>query len=170
MVDARAAADALIDGFGRTTDEIARRLGPSPRRPRVLLPEWLDPPFCSGHWNPEIIERAGGREVVGKAGEASRRITWDEVADARPEVVILSLCGFTVDRAEAELRAFADRPEWRSLAAGCDGRIALVDGSAYFSRPGPRLETSLRIAGAVTVVAIVALNGALIVLTAIGAV
>jgi iron complex transport system substrate-binding protein len=114
-----------------------------------LLLEWLDPPFCSGHWNPEIIERAGGREVVGKAGEASRRITWDEIAEARPEVVILSLCGFSVDRAEQERNAFAGRPEWRALRVACGDRIAVVDGSAYFSRPGPRLETSLRIAAAV---------------------
>lgn len=149
LVEARAAAEALIDGYGRTTAAIADRLGPSPRRPRVLLLEWLDPPFCSGHWNPEIIERAGGREVGGKAGEASRRISWDEVAESRPEVVILSLCGFTVDRAEQELKAFAGRPEWQALRDGCGDRIAVVDGSAYFSRPGPRLETSLRIAAAV---------------------
>ena len=149
LLDARAAAESLIEGYGRTTDEIARRLGPSSRRPRVLLLEWLDPPFCSGHWNPEIIERAGGREVVGRPGEASRRIAWDDVAEARPEVVVLSLCGFTVDRAEQELKAFADRPEWRALRDVCGDRIAVVDGSAYFSRPGPRLETSLRIAGAV---------------------
>ncbi|MDR3620280.1 MAG: cobalamin-binding protein [Paludisphaera borealis] len=148
LIAERAAGDSLIAGYQRTADAITRRLGPSPRRPRVLLLEWLDPPFCSGHWNPEIIGHAGGEEVVGRAGEASRRITWDEVAEARPEVVILSLCGFTVERAEHELQAFADRPEWRSLIDGCD-RLALVDGSAYFSRPGPRLETSLRIAGAV---------------------
>jgi iron complex transport system substrate-binding protein len=149
LVDAGLNADALIADYRGTHDAIAGRLGPSPRRPRVLLLEWLDPPFCSGHWNPEIIAHAGGAEVVGRSGEASRRITWNEVAESRPEVVILSLCGFTVERAEQEWKAFVDRPEANILKSACVERMAIVDGSAFFSRPGPRLETSLRIAAAV---------------------
>jgi iron complex transport system substrate-binding protein len=148
LLGERPAAESLIDRYTNTAEAIARRLGPSPPRPRVLLLEWLDPPFCSGHWNPEIVAHAGGTEVVGRSGEASRRIGWDRVAEARPEVIILSLCGFPVDRAECELAAVADRPEWRDLEAVRSGRVAIVDGSAYFSRPGPRLETSLRIAAA----------------------
>ena len=106
------------------------------RRPRVLLLEWLDPPYCSGHWNPEIIERAGGIEVLGKAGMKSRRATWDEVAASRPDVIIVSPCGFDLDRTTAELEALAARTRveraWRRSKAG---RVAVVDGSAYFSRP-----------------------------------
>ena len=147
LLGARAAAEAMIAGFEATAAEIARR-----RRgrqvPRVVLLEWLDPPYVAGHWNPELIALAGGREALGGAGMSSRRAGWEEVVAAAPEVVLLSPCGFGLERGEAELGGVARRPEWRALPAVRDGRVALVDGSAYFSRPGPRLEVSLRIAAA----------------------
>ena len=152
LLDERAEARSLIAGFNLTAGEISRRRkaadsgATSPRR--VLLLEWLDPPFCSGHWNPEIIDRAGGVEVIGQAGAPSRRLTWKQVAAARPEVVIVAPCGFKLERVELELRAIEHRPEWRDLPATRQGAVVLADGSAYFSRPGPRLETSLRIAAA----------------------
>ncbi len=151
LLDSKEAARAIIDGFQITTEEIARRIGREPSQkfpPRVLLLEWLDPPFCSGHWNPELVERAGGMEVIGKTGERSRRISWPDVAAGAPSVVILSLCGFTLDRAEHELGSLRHVPEWQLLIGKAEASIVLVDGSAFFSRPGPRLETSLRIASA----------------------
>jgi iron complex transport system substrate-binding protein len=114
----------------------------------VLLLEWLNPLFSCGHWNPDIIERAGGVEVIGQAGLSSRRLTWKQVAAGRPEVVIVAPCGFNLERAELELRAIEDRPEWRDLPAVRNGGVVIADGSALFSRPGPRLETSLRVAAA----------------------
>ena len=147
LLDCRAEAESIIAGFKLTAGEIARRRkGASPRR--VLLLEWLDPPFGCGHWNPELIERAGGTEVIGRPGGPSRRITWMQVAASRPEVVIAAPCGFTLDRAELDARAVELRPEWRELPAVREGGVVLVDGSSFFSRPGPRLETSLRIAAA----------------------
>lgn len=147
LLDARPRADALRTAFDDLAELIVERVGDR-RRPRVALLEWLDPPFSSGHWNPEIVALAGGVEVVARAGERSRRIAWADVAAAEPDVVLLSPCGFTLDRAEAELAALRDRPEWRALGAVRAGRVALVDGSAYFSRPGPRLKESLAIASA----------------------
>jgi len=147
LLDARVEADAMVARFLATADEIAGRVGARPR-PRVLILEWVDPPFASGHWNPEIVALAGGREVIGRAGERSRRLGWDEVRRADPEVILIAACGFTADRTEVELASLSDRPEWRDLRAVRDGRVAVTDGSAYFSRPGPRLETSLRIAAA----------------------
>ena len=147
-------AEMLVAKFEATVREIARRSaalrnsGSTSQPPRVLLLEWLDPPFCSGHWNPDIFELAGGIDPIGRSGEKSHRITWDDVAASRPEVIIVAPCGFTLDRAESELDELGDRPEWSNLAAVRNGRVAVVDGSAYFSRPGPRLETSLRIAAA----------------------
>jgi iron complex transport system substrate-binding protein len=147
-------AETLFAKFEATAREIARRQpalrnsGPTTEPPRVLLLEWLDPPFCSGHWNPEIFRLAGGIDPIGRSGEKSRRITWDEVAASRPDVIVVSPCGFALDRGESELDELGDRPEWFNLAAVRNGRVAVVDGSAYFSRPGPRLETSLRIAAA----------------------
>ena len=91
---------------------------------------------------------AGGREVIGRAGEPSRRLDWAEVEQADPEVILISACGFSMDRTEEDLGLLLDRREWQDLRAVRDGRVALTDGSAYFSRPGPRLETSLRIAAA----------------------
>lgn len=119
---------------------------PVPRR--VLLLEWLDPPFTCGHWNPELIQRAGGVEVLGRSGIPSRRVSWKQIPESSPEVVIVAPCGLTLARAEAELRAIVDRPEWQDLPAVRLGYVYLADGSAYFSRPGPRLLTSLRIAAA----------------------
>lgn len=147
MLDARAEGEALRTAFDDLAELIVERVGDRPR-PRVALLEWLDPPFSSGHWNPEIIALAGGVEVVGRAGERSRRIDWDVVAEAEPDVILLSPCGFTLDRAREELPALIARPGWRSLEAVRAGRVALVDGSAYFSRPGPRLKESLAIAAA----------------------
>ncbi len=147
LLDARPAAEALINRFLRTGDEIARRTE-GEAIPRTLILEWVDPPFSSGHWNPEVVALAGGREVIGRAGEPSARITWSDIAEADPEAILISACGFSIDRTEAELATLADRPEWQNLRAVRDGRVALTDGSAYFSRPGPRLEISLRIASA----------------------
>jgi iron complex transport system substrate-binding protein len=151
LLDNQSKADSLVVGFQLTAAEIARRhktaAGQS-SAPRVLLLEWLNPPFCCGHWNPEIIECAGGVEVLGQAGVPARRLTWKEVAASRPEVVIVAPCGFKLERAETELRAIENRVEWLDLPAVHSGRVVLVDGSAYFSRPSPRLEASLRIAAA----------------------
>ncbi len=147
LVDAREAAEALITAFEATAAEIASRRRGRPDR-RVLVLEWLDPPFSSGHWNPEIIRLAGGSETIGRAGERSRRLSWDEVASARPEVLLLSPCGFTLERTDAEWSELARAPGWRDLPAVRNGEVVMVDGSAYFSRPGPRLEASLRIAAA----------------------
>jgi iron complex transport system substrate-binding protein len=144
---AGAAAERLVASFEATAADVAHeRAGRAPVRAALL--EWLDPPFCSGHWNPEIIGLAGGVEVLGQAGAKSRRLTWDEVAAADPEVIILAPCGFALDRSLAELSALLARPEWQRLAAVRAGAVVLADGSAYFARPGPRLEASLRIAAA----------------------
>jgi iron complex transport system substrate-binding protein len=152
LLDCRSEADSIIAGFKLSAGEIARRrktsrAGPATPR-RVLLLEWLDPPLSCGHWNPEIIERAGGLEIVGQSGNPSRRITWKQVAASRPEVVIVAPCGFNLERTELEMRAIEDRQEWRDLPAVRNGGVVIADGSALFSRPGPRLETSLRVAAA----------------------
>src|SRR6185295_8611976 len=107
-------------------------------RPRTVLLEWLDPPFSCGHWSPEIVRLAGGREMLGREGERSRTLTWEEVVAARPEVVLVACCGYDVERARADLPLLPP-----GLASG---RVHVVDGSAYFSRPGPRLVDSLEIA------------------------
>jgi iron complex transport system substrate-binding protein len=103
-------------------------------RPRVAALEWLDPLFIAGHWTPELIELAGGEDVLGRAGAPSRTVTWDAVADAEPEVVIVMPCGYDAPRAHAEAARYT-----HELAGLGASRIVAVDASAYFSRPGPRL-------------------------------
>ena len=103
-------------------------------RPRVLALEWLDPPFVGGHWVPEMIELAGGSDALGRTGERSRTAEWDELAAAKPEVVVAMPCGWDAARARAEALAHGER-----IAALSAERVYAVDAAASFSRPGPRL-------------------------------
>jgi iron complex transport system substrate-binding protein len=106
----------------------------SRERPRVLALEWLDPPFVGGHWIPEMVERAGGNDVLGKAGQKSRRATWDELVTAEAEVVVVMPCGYDADRAAREAATYSE------VLAGLGAReVYAVDAAASFSRPGPRL-------------------------------
>lgn len=142
LIGGRNRAEAWIGQFEALADEIGCRRGGRPPT-RILHLEWLDPPFCSGHWNPELLARAGGEEAIGRAGEPSRRITWEDVAASEPEFLLLAPCGFSVECGRADLELLGGMPGWRGLAAVVAGRVALADGSALFSRPGPRLLESL---------------------------
>ncbi|MGI8594083.1 MAG: cobalamin-binding protein [Solirubrobacteraceae bacterium] len=103
-------------------------------RPRVAALEWLDPVYAAGHWTPQIVEYAGGEDVLGLPGEHSRVVSWEEVAATRPEVVVVMPCGYEEHRAAREAEAFAGR-----LATLSADRVVAVDAAAHFSRPGPRL-------------------------------
>jgi iron complex transport system substrate-binding protein len=108
-------------------------------RPRVLALEWLDPPFAGGHWVPEMIDLAGGIDAVGTRGGHSERLTWERIAQADPDVIVVMPCGFDEEGAREQIAAVAERPEWRALRAVRDGRVYPVDANGCFSRPGPRL-------------------------------
>ena len=103
-------------------------------RPRVAALEWLDPVYVGGHWVPEMIARAGGADVLGEPGRKSRVVSWDEVADAAPEVVVAMPCGLYAPEAAAQARRELDR-----LRATGAARVVAVDAASSFSRPGPRL-------------------------------
>ena len=105
------------------------------RKPRVLVLEWVDPPYVAGHWVPELVALAGGQDVGGAPGEPSRPRPWDELVALAPDVVVVALCGFDIPRAQAELAAVTDR-QARALLGR---RVEFLDGNAYTSRPGPRL-------------------------------
>ena len=108
-------------------------------RPRVACLEWLDPLYVAGHWIPEMVNIAGGVDPLGQPGEPSRGVTWDEVAAAEPDVVVLMPCGFSSGRTVTEMERLTSRYAWHVLPAAQNGRVYAVDASAYFSRPGPRL-------------------------------
>ena len=105
---------------------------PAPaERPRVLVLEWTDPPYAPGHWVPEMVERAGGTSALGATGEKSVRVTWDQVRDSRPDVVVCAPCGYHLDGAAAQadvaVRALPGVPVWA------------IDADGIMVRPGPRL-------------------------------
>ncbi len=110
------------------------------RRPRVAALEWLDPVYVAGHWTPQLIELAGGEDVLGLPGEPSRTASWDELAAAEPEIVVAMPCGYDAPRAHVEALTYAEQ-----LAALGARRVVAVDASAYFSRPGPRLVDGLEL-------------------------
>jgi iron complex transport system substrate-binding protein len=125
----------LVDRLSRRLDAIPQ---PATRR-RVALVEWLSPLFAPGHWVPEQVERAGGASVIGQAGERSRESSWDALVEADPEVVVLGLCGFDLQRTLEEWAAFEAPPSLARTRAWRDREVWAIDGSAYVSRPGPRL-------------------------------
>lgn len=112
-------------------------------RATVAVVEWLDPPMAAGNWVPEMVRVAGGDDVLGRPGGHSHWITWDDVAAADPDVLVLIPCGFTVDRVIEEARSAAVWPHVERLRAFRDGRAWAVDGHHLFNRPGPRLVDSL---------------------------
>jgi iron complex transport system substrate-binding protein len=115
-------------------------------RPRVGCIEWLDPPFSSGHWVPEMVRIAGGEEVLAGPGEPSRRLSWEEVFEAAPEVLVLMPCGFDARRAVEEASRVLPRVSgWNALPAVREGRVWAVDANSYFSRPAPRLVDGVEI-------------------------
>jgi iron complex transport system substrate-binding protein len=118
-------------------------------RPRVFCLEWLDPPWVAGHWMPEVVQIAGGSDVLGPAGEPSRRVSWAEVAAAAPDAVILMPCGFGVERTIAELPVLWTIPEIRRIPAFVRGEVYAVDGSSYFNRPGPRIVDGIELLAAI---------------------
>jgi len=106
---------------------------------RVALVEWLSPLFAPGHWVPEQVERAGGASVIGQAGKRSRESSWEALAAADPEVLVLGLCGFDLARSVEEWAAFQVPQPLTQTRAWQSGELWAIDGSAYVSRPGPRL-------------------------------
>lgn len=144
---------ASVDRTGEKTirelrariEAVVTRTARLQHRPRVILLEWLDPPFSCGHWSPEVIRLAGGIEGLGQEGRPSRTVGWDEVQAWKPEVVFIACCGFSAERAMCDLPALRSVAAWRDLPAVRSGRVYVTDGSHYFSRPGPRLVDSLEV-------------------------
>lgn len=112
--------------------------------PTVAL-EWADPPFSGGHWIPEMVRLAGGRDVLGIERAPSRTCDWWEIADAAPELIVFMPCGYGLNEAVEQSDGLMQHPEFASTPAAGNGRVFAVDGSSYFSRPGPRLVDGLEI-------------------------
>ncbi|MDJ0864979.1 MAG: cobalamin-binding protein [Myxococcota bacterium] len=111
----------------------------------VACLEWIDPIMGAGTWIPELVARAGGRAVLGRAGADAAWSSLDELASADPDVIVIAPCGFDLARTRAELPALVEQPGWQTLRAVRAGRVVLADGFLHFSRPGPRIAESLEV-------------------------
>jgi iron complex transport system substrate-binding protein len=137
--------EEVVHRLQARVDAVVERSASIPHRPRTILLEWIDPPFCSGHWSPELVRLAGGIETIGREGQPSRTTAWKEILEADPEVMVIACCGFDAERTRRDLPILAGYPGFAALSCVRSGRVYLVDGNAYFSRPGPRLVDSLEI-------------------------
>jgi len=121
--------------------EAVERAVEGARRPRVAALEWLDPIYIGGHWVPQMIELAGGEDLLGLPGEKSRTAEWRELEETAPEVVVSMPCGYYAEQAAAETM------RWRRHLGLLGARVIAVDAAAYFSRPGPRLVDGVELLG-----------------------
>jgi iron complex transport system substrate-binding protein len=137
---AHQAAVALVARQRARVDAVRAAVKGARTRPRVAAIEWFDPVFVAGHWTPQLVELAGGEDVLGLAGEHSEQTTWETVAAAEPDVVVVMPCGYDAPRAREEAETYRDRLD--SLGAG---QVVAVEAAAYFSRPGPRLVDGLEL-------------------------
>ena len=138
-------AEGVIANLSARVEAVRDRAAQIADRPRCFLMEWVDPPFCSGHWGPELVEIAGGHDPLGRKHQPSAQIDWQQVLDARPDIIVLALCGYDVDLARRDCELLKQFPGFDSLPAARAEEIYLVDASAYFARPGPRIVDSLEL-------------------------
>jgi iron complex transport system substrate-binding protein len=143
--DRLAQADSVVRALQMRIDAVAARSAALEQRPRIVVLEWIDPPFSCGHWTPELVRLAGGQEGLGREGRPSRTLQSSEVLAWRPEVLLIACCGFSIPRTLQDLPLLWSFPGWSDLPCVRSERVYVVDGSAYFSRPGPRLVDSLEI-------------------------
>lgn len=125
--------------------EISAKAQAAAERPRVACIEWTEPLMAGGNWTPELIAMAGGANLLGEAAKHSGYITWEQLLESDPDVIIVAACGFDIPRTTGEMHWLTDRPEWDSMRAVRNSSVYLADGNQYFNRPGPRLVETLRI-------------------------
>lgn len=128
-------ADELITKLGRQFYNLQRKA--QAERPRVFMLEWIDPPMAAGHWIPALVNAAGGDNIITNDGEPSPYVSFENIADADPDIIIVAPCGFDLDRTEQEMGAILSNPIWRDLRAVQTGKIALMDGNRFINRPSP---------------------------------
>ncbi len=145
----RASAAAVVASLRHRIEHVRQRLEVEREAPGVVCLEWLDPPMVAGHWVPEMVELAGGRDLLGQAGAPSFTVTWDDVVAAWPEVLVLMPCGYDLAGARAVATELNRVPGLPATPAAASGRVYAVDASSYFSRPGPRLITGLELLAAI---------------------
>jgi iron complex transport system substrate-binding protein len=132
-------AEHLLQKIGARLGQLERQLESIEHRPHVAILEWLQPFYAAGHWVPEMVEVAGGKDVLGRTCTPSFRVTAEEVIEASPEILLIAQCGYSARQARDEYRSMTFPEEWNDIPAVRDGHVYAMEASSYFSRPGPRL-------------------------------
>jgi iron complex transport system substrate-binding protein len=139
------AAERLVRELKQRISVVGERAAQLSIRPRIACLEWFDPIYAAGHWVPEMIELAGGHDVLGQKGKPSEKIQWKQVVELALEVIVLMPCGFDIQRTANEAATLERLDGWHDLPAVKTGKVFAVNGHAFFSRPGPRLVDGLEI-------------------------
>jgi iron complex transport system substrate-binding protein len=137
------AAESVLEQIGAKLGELEKSVAGISDRPRVAFLEWLQPFYVGGHWVPEMIELAGGKDVFGSARKASFRVALQDVVEAAPDVLLISPCGYDAKHARDEYRAMSFPDQWKAIPAVRSGRVYALEANSYFARPGPRLITGI---------------------------
>ena len=132
-------AEALLEKIGRRLGELECQLGSIEHRPSVAILEWLQPFYVAGHWVPEMIAIAGGKDVLGRKRTPSFRVSAEDVIEAGPEILLIAQCGYSAKQARDEYLAMSFPEEWSAIPAVRNSQVYALDASGYYSRPGPRL-------------------------------
>jgi iron complex transport system substrate-binding protein len=141
-LDRKEQAQRLVDDYQQRLNSLARKTAILGTKPRVAVLEWLDPLMAAGNWTPELINAAGGEAVFGRIGEHSPWLTWEELVAANPDALILSPCGFSLERTMQDIPLLQRHPAWQKLQAVQQERVYAIDGNYYLNRSGPRLVAS----------------------------
>jgi iron complex transport system substrate-binding protein len=139
------AAAVLVQALRARIEAVRTAAARAARRPRVFCMEWIDPPYGSGHWVPEMVEICGGIDALSRRGEDSVRIPWSAVLDWAPEVLVVMACGYGLEAAVGQAQALPTLPGWADLPAVRQGRAHVVDANSYFACPGPRVVDGLEL-------------------------
>jgi iron complex transport system substrate-binding protein len=142
-------AGQLVNGYKKRMDRLHSITSSFGYRPRVAVLEWLDPLMGAGNWTPELVACAGGANIFGEVGLHSPWLNWEELLHANPAVLVLSPCGFTIERTLMDLPLLQQHPLWPSLQAIQTGQVYAIDGNQYLNRSGPRLVESAELLGRV---------------------
>jgi iron complex transport system substrate-binding protein len=144
-LDLPARGETVIRGLVERMRDISARALAQPERPRVACIEWLEPLMAVGNWVPALVEMAGGVNLFGEAGKHSPWMTWEQLVEKDPDIIITMPCGFDLERTAGEMHWLTARPGWSELRAVRSGEIYITDGNQFFNRPGPRVVESLEI-------------------------
>ncbi|MBI4309064.1 MAG: cobalamin-binding protein, partial [Candidatus Omnitrophica bacterium] len=137
--------EALIANCRQRMAAVAAKASRQPDHPSVACIEWIDPLMAAGNWVPELVHMLGAKDLLGKPGDHSPWMTWEQLRDADPDFIVVMPCGWDIKRSRPEMKILTQKPGWQSLKAVRQGRVYLTDGNQYFNRPGPRLVESLEI-------------------------